>query len=846
MTITGNQHPLFNAQLDLEEEMRSLGIKKFREQIEIAQKKGQESRTLAVRRIMGNAHQDMVEAVEAFVATASSGKAGPKHSALKFIKLVGDNDIVAHIAMRAVLDGVSQRERLTHCAIKLATMLEDEVHFETFKEQLPVAYKAMHKNAEKSPDARHRRNAMLMPARKMGAKFEDWSPRDKLLIGTKLIELFVETTGLAQITRMSEGTANTQIYVEATPATLEWIEGENAHLEWLSPVYLPTIIPAKDWTSAFSGGYWSGRVRRLTLVKTKNREYLEELSERDMPMVYGAINALQNTAWQVNTKVMDVMEGLWAVGSPLAKLPTQQTTLQSLPERPHWLTKEMKTDEMTEGQLAIFRSWKQECTRVYDEVGTSKSKRMAFTRMLGVARMMRRYDEFFFPHQLDWRGRVYPVSLYLTPQGNDAQRGILEFANTVPLTNDEGVEWLAIHGAGLWGVDKVDMEARVQWVKDNEAAILASASDPYENRFWADAEKPWQALAFCFEWLGWKTEGYAFESSLPVQMDGTCNGLQNFSAILRDEIGGAAVNLVPSDKPQDIYTRVSDVVAKKVEADLFSTEIVKLKRKNEDGETVEVDGPSIASLARGWHGHINRKVTKRPVMTLAYGARRFGFIEQVFEDTVGPWKSEHPETFPFEGSGWQAADYMGKLIWDAVQEVVVAAAQAMDWLQAAARVAAKNGLPVMWTTPVGFVVQQAYRLPNQKRIEMTFEQVRLRLTINLDEAKIDSRKQASGISPNWVHSLDAAHMKRTIHLCHEMGVRSFSFIHDSYGTHAGNAAVLARVLREAFVAQYEDDVLAKFRDDLLGQLPDGAELPDLPAKGTLDLDLVLESPFFFA
>ncbi|CAM5766526.1 hypothetical protein BMIN10S_01914 [Bosea minatitlanensis] len=44
----------------------------------------------------------------------------------------------------------------------------------------------------------------------------------------------------------------------------------------------------------------------------------------------------------------------------------------------------------------------------------------------------------------------------------------------------------------------------------------------------------------------------------------------------------------------------------------------------------------------------------------------------------------------------------------------------------------------------------------------------------------------------------------------------------------------------------ERDVLAKFRDDLLQQLPLGSNLPELPPKGSLDLSQVLESPFFFA
>ncbi len=839
-------HPLFQAQVELEEEMRSMGIDAFNKAVGKAIEKGGETRTQAVRRLMGHCHGQMLEALEAFIAEASTGKAGRKHAALAFVKML-DPNIIAHMTVRAVMDSISTRSKINHVAIELAHTIEDEVHFKAFEKQAPAGFKAMHKNAQKSSNTRYRRNAMLIPARAMDVKLEEWTPRERLFTGTKLIELFIQATGLAKLTRTTEGSnANTPIYVEATEETKKWISEENSRLQNLMPVYLPTIIPPKPWTTPLSGGYWTNRVRRLTLVRTRNRRYLSELANLDMPIVYGGVNALQETAWSMNTNVLDVMEELWRIASTLGynalsgeddKLLPSPNKLDA-PDRPYWLTEDMKKEDMSEGQLAEFRKWKADASAVADENVRAVSSRMSFLRMLAVARRFREHDEFFFPHTLDWRGRAYPVPLYLQPQGSDAQRGLLQLANSVPLTDEDGVLWLAVHGAGLWGVDKVSLEARREWVEQNEAAILASAEDPYENTFWQDAEKPWQALAFCFDWAGWKREGYAYESNLPVQMDGTCNGLQNFSAILRDEIGGAAVNLVPSDKPQDIYARVAEVVAKRVEADLFSDGRMKSRKEGEPGTP-------IAELAKAWHGHLSRKVTKRPVMTLAYGARRFGFIQQVFEDTVAPWKKKNDGTFPFEGSGWEAASYLGQLIWASVGEVVVAACAAMDWLQEAARIVAKENLPVMWMTPSGLLVQQNYRVPNVKRYETTFEKVVVRLSVQSEGDKIDSRKQAAGISPNWVHSLDASHMMRTIARAHAEGIRSFCMIHDSYGTHAGNAAALANFLREEFVSMYlETDVLADLRENLQSQC--GEELPDLPAKGNLDIEQVLVSPFFFA
>lgn len=171
----------------------------------------------------------------------------------------------------------------------------------------------------------------------------------------------------------------------------------------------------------------------------------------------------------------------------------------------------------------------------------------------------------------------------------------------------------------------------------------------------------------------------------------------------------------------------------------------------------------------------------------------------------------------------------------------------MDWLQKAASVAAKEGLPVNWTTPSGFRVQQAYRVASSKRIDLTFEKVMIKLTLREEEEKIDSRKQASSISPNWVHSLDASHMMLTINACGGQGMRSFSMIHDSYGTHAGNASILASALREQFVAMYSNhDVMEELAADLRLILSEDAELPEMPEHGSLDLSKVLESPFFFA
>ena len=840
-----SEHPLWEQQMELEAEMRSAGIARFRSALERSEEKGQMTGMTSVRRLMVHAHAKVVEAFNTFMKSASTGKAGRRHVAVKYLADV-DPDVACHLTLRTLLDTVSQHMKLPNAASRVASLIEDELYFNAFRDQNEAGYRWSKKAIlERSQNRNYQRRVMSKLARNRNVEWEDWSDEIKIRVGTKMIELVVEATGLFELRRQSDRRNISNLYVAATKETLDWIKTENSRLEPMSPVYLPCLMPPRPWTTPVHGGYWSGRVRNLRLVKSHNRAYLEDLQHADMQVVYDAVNAMQETAWQINRPVYEVMKTLWDNQSTLGNIPVSED--EPLPEAPLWLTPGMKKEDMTEEQLEQFLRWKSERAAIYEANAKAVSKRFQFSRMLWVAERFKDADEFYFPYQLDFRGRVYAVPLFLNPQGNDAARGLLTFAGTVPISDQDGADWLAIHGAGMWGVDKVSLRERVEWVIENEDAILASAENPYDNRFWSTAEKPWQALAFCFEWAGFKREGFAFESSLPVQMDGTCNGLQNFSAMLLDEIGGRAVNLVPADQPNDIYQTVADVVISKLRQIAIDCpeDTVEIEGKDGQPRTVESDG----SMARKWLAYgVTRKVTKRPVMTLAYGATKFGFRQQVFDDTVSEWRTEAKDAFPFEGTGWEAASFMGDLIWHCVGEVVVAARGAMDWLQEVAKVASKERLPVIWTAPTGFKVMQEYTSAEQKRLELTFQKVRLQIQIDRSTKKLDVRKQQSGISPNWVHSMDAAHMQKTVARCHAEGLRSFSLIHDSYGTHAGNAWAMAQFLREEFVRMYSDhDVLADFRDEiamLLGVEPEA--LPKLPPKGKLDLSQVVESAFFFA
>lgn len=820
-----NTHPLFGEQAELETEMRSLGVDRYRRLVEAAEEKGRAGELFALRPLMERCHVALKEAILKFYETIEvQGKGGRNNIAYKVMKPI-DVDLMAHLTIKSIIDEIaSPNVSLTNAAASIGMMIEDELHYQSFKAQDKRGFDFALAKAKKSPSLTYKRRHLREVAAKKGIAFEAWEQDDRVRLGLKLIELLIESTGMVETKLIWIGTNNCRQVIQASEDTVAWIDEVHKRTEWMHPTLLPTIIPPRPWESVYSGGYWTRAIRRLTLVKTPDTGYLAELEDRDLSRVLAAVNAVQETPWRINQRVLYAIARMRDMNATFGVIPSPEKV--DFPAKPFWLQDGMKKEHMNEAQAAEFMDWKKRCSETYSENAANTCRRIQFSRIFWVADKFSKYEEIYFPHQLDFRGRIYPIPMYLQPQGNDLCRGLLEFSEGKPIGSDpEARMWYFSHGAGLWGVDKVPMADRERWIMEHAEVFLEIAHDPMSNLFWTEAEKPFQALAFAIDVAEYLTNPDGHCSHLPIQMDGSCNGLQHLSAMLRDPVGGKAVNLIPGERPSDIYQMVADVVAEQARADA--------ERDN--------------TLAQGWLGHITRKVCKRPVMTLAYGAKQYGFSEQVYTDTIAPWRVKDPAGFPFKDA-FKSAQYLGGAIWHSVGHVVVAAREAMDWLHKVTSVVSRKDMPLYWETPVGFLVKQAYRKPSTKRIETLFHGAIIKLMVDVGlPSPVDAKRQSNGVSPNFVHSMDASHLMLTVLSAKAEGVTNFSLIHDSYGTHACDCPKLARILRDEFVLMYEQhDVLQEFLDRQSPHFEVGDEVPPMPSKGDLDLSEVRKSVFFFA
>jgi DNA-directed RNA polymerase len=809
---------LANEQEKIEKEMNSLGIDRYYKNIRNARKGGGESTTLYGITLMKEAVDVVTSGIQEFLEVALAGGVGKYQNSALTLGLM-DSEVCAYLTLKYAIDGVSTRSPFTRVAMKLASALEDQFKFDIWAKDVnskKIFSRIKKKITSRTSNRLYRRyNIIRTMSRMEMLEHPTWSKQEKLHLGSKLIDVLVQTTGLMEVKTIQFGRSRRVIYLQANTATLYWIENVNKEGEGLHPYFYPCVVPPKDWSSPFNGGYHTKKIDSISLIKTRNRSYLNEMENHSMPLEYGAINALQRTKWAVNNRILDIIQQCWETGESWASLPPRED-YKVLPSPVQGNKK-----DMTEEQLELFIRWKKKATQVHDMNAKMTSKRIQLVRTLAMARKFRQYKSIYFVYQCDFRGRKYTVNSFLTPQGPDYAKALLQFSDEFPINNKEQRDYFAVHGANAFGYDKVSFDDRVEWVLENTDNIKHSAKDPFNFRWWTKADEPWTFLAWCFEWAEFSETGYGYMSRLPVCLDGSNNGLQHFSAMLRDPIGGRATNLTPEPVPQDIYQMVADVVKEKVEE----------------------DAKSGIPYSKEWLSFgIDRKITKRPVMVVPYGGTRFScreYVEDAMNDRVMSDKIN-----PFGDHIYEGSLYLSKHVWEAISEVVIKAREAMSWLQDVGRKMASKNLPITWETPSKFVVQQIYSSMKAKRITTHIDNVLIKPTILEETTKIDRRRTINGVSPNFVHSMDATALTLTINRCIKDGIHDYSVVHDSFGVHAHFVPRLANSIRESFVDMYsKTDVLEKFYENVVDVIPD---LEEPPSRGELDITGVLDSKYFFS
>ncbi len=601
---------------------------------------------------------------------------------------------------------------------------------------------------------------------------------------------------------------NRKLFVSFNPEILEEIHKKHKFLESCSLLYRPMVVPPVPHTMERSGGYLFPFARK-EMVQKYSSNYDENFVKPQhystpSTKVITGLNAMMETEWAVNTKVLDVMTNLFEGNTRLANLPAQSfDAFDYSHPYPEKGTKEEKA-KWCSAREEMWGSWFKE-----------EQARARMLVRLTLAKKLSKFKAFWHTWTCDFRGRGYTVCELLSPQGSDFDKALAYFAEARTQT-ERGLYWLKVHVANLFDYDKVSFDERVQWVDENMQMFERINQDPYENLEWvSDKVKKnpsFQRLAAVFDLC--RKDGL---TQVPVQMDGACNGSQHWSAIMRDETIGLLTNVLPSNEPQDLYQYIADK----------TTEYCKDKSEEVDwyGEFLEY-----------WNNSIERGVTKRPTMCDSYGLTFYGIQKYV--------KLEgHLDWIPKEKQGGAITE-LARAIQAGLAQSLILPNEGKEYLKTVSEIASNLDKDIVYTVPSGFKVVHSYAKPVKRRsFAALFNSKELMFSTHSSN-EVDLKAVSQAISPNWIHSLDASHLFCTVYRAIEEGITQFSLVHDSYGCPAPDVDTLRRLTREEFYAMHKENQLQRFREDVEKHL--GLSLPELPRRGNLDIERVLESDYLFA
>ena len=741
-------------------------------------------------------YEKIIEHVEDIKKKVESGVAGIAHSQLKPL-LQLPSEVVAGTTMRTIVDQLTIAPSLHQLAMELADRLWIEAMLNRLtKTQIKKYQRSRQRKRHKIESLKHMQNT------------EEWTAKERMTCGATLIYIAEKETGLIKIIRDDLPNKKRRV-VQPTEECMKWISDAQYADELMTPHYLPTLIPPKKYNNKLKGGYHNKRIA-IDLFKSNN-ELLSEISKGNEPYIQAA-EIQANVAWRIKSWMLDAITHAYEQNLEVGCL----IPINGWPIPPY-------PKHLEEDDPAVLK-WRVRARSLHIKNEASKSHRIHNAILLNVARQMASKGEFFFPVQLDKRGRFYYRPPYLNPQGNDLARSLLEFGYYTYIQTEEQAHWLRIHGANLYGL-KSDWRTRIDWVKEHDQLIKGAGNDPWVNpQFWMRADKPWSFLSFCRTYYEWSLDGPAYKCHQPVMLDCTASGIQHYSGFLRHEGMAEMVNCKNSDKPQDIYA----VVMQKVNDRL----------RDEKDEH-----------ARKWLMlQPDRSLAKNPVMCIPYAASYSGFYSFAYKWGIKRAKDLYGNKNWMSKKGSASTiHYMAKILHEETSKTIEPAVQAMTWFKAVGSAAGKANTPLRWTTPSQLLVHQQYNKTQDRRIRLKYSSdICLDIRVKEDCPTLNTTKMSNGLSANIIHSMDSALMCATTINATAKNVINIGGIHDCFIATPSEMSALRDAVRESFVDIYKDDWLTRIKTELKAQIPKTKQedLPSEPQLGNFDPTHTLSSNYF--
>ena len=590
-----------------------------------------------------------------------------------------------------------------------------------------------------------------------------------------------------------------------------------------------TEIPT-DWSWSKEDGIKGG-------YSTHQYEMIRASREIDYSLysqkIYDSVNYIQSTPWRVNkTLLHQVIVDL--------KVPLKGDFVKAEypdPQLSEWEV-DVKECSLSEEQIETIKAERQkfrELAELYNaEVGDYESAMGKYRAVKMATQIAERYVDqtIYFPHSYDFRGRVYPIPVGLSPQGSDAVKSMLEYENGENL-NQDGAAWGFAYLASLYGDDKLAFDERV------ERGMELLEAD------YKEADEPYQFLAHQIE-LQKVVEDPSLVFKGRIHLDACNSGSQFTSAITGDKDGCIATNVMPTIDEEGNHHR-KDAYLLVAEKALELT-IAKIDEAQTNDEREELEFFKSLLVDNG------RKICKTPVMVSNYGGTAGGRAE-ILWDLFRELKVDRK---------WitkKTSSHFAKIIGDSITGVLNGGKAFEKYIHKMNNAIAKANKPIWWTTGDGFnVVHVKHKEMKSKQVSCLLPGGRRKTTIikKIYSDNISVPKMRSAISPNYIHSLDAELLRRTALKMKNNGIDNTDWIHDSFGCHPNYVGQMLEITKHEFLKMMKKIPLKVLDEELRGQMR-SRKKRDLEVLSKLkipqlrgfnlsngDLDVVMSSNWFFS
>nr|QWO71438.1 RNA polymerase [Termitomyces sp. T123] len=662
----------------------------------------------------------------------------------------------------------------------------------------------------------------------------------KYTIGNSLLDLILETVDIFEVSGPLFRNGKYNKYIRIKKDYFEFLNQELAHTK-----QLPMLVKPLDWSDqelGMKGGFYTNEFKNIinsNLIHYNNR------------------NSGKNIITEVQTKAIDYLNN--------QRFKINKDVLT-------FLLKEFKKEEsfIFKGLNKIHpktSNWKELDREEKKMVSSHNSKYILYQNILSLAIIFENVN-FYIPTYYDFRGRIYSSVDYLTYQGEDIARSLIEFSNGCKLDN-ENIIYVLQHLANTSGKSKLTVSNKNKWALNiiNKLGILQNnldirnldlvfreslnvsdlkfedlISNIYIIELIYKNDDKLQFLTILHSLIKYLINpNLSFQT--PICFDATCSGFQHLSAIFADTEMAIYSNVTGNISKDKLHHSIAvgdslNFRLKKEEQEEEEEEEEEEQEEQEPGDiyqkVADTVVQSINNLNNEWDIlfksklkklNITRKLLKRPVMTIPYNVGLVTMGEQIINDGFFIKKydsfskdSKEKSFFYIVSPELVKDEYKGEtivltnsemqkfntILYFSVYNTFPNLRDYVNYLNKFAYIFGLLDSPIVWTTPVGMTIKMAYTELKRKRGKNLFNPKKSN-SVSLPLKKMDKLANKIAFMPNFIHSMDSTNIQLLIKILRENKQNINLFtIHDCFATTPDTMKLLNSEVRKAFAMMYFD------------------------------------------